>query len=271
MSDGASHLAVWIGAISALGTLVAAIAAAYSAWTSKVSARAARDAVTEARQARREELAPKLVLEKDFLDLRFQWPHPASLNGEAVFLARKHWKDAAPAQPTFSLENYGQSPALEVTIVWELTDPHGAFKVPDQLQALGLSIQEGPGTTRDGAVIQSLMYSRSDGSGSALPLYHKWTTDIPSCSDRQKRTVEFPQHILNVLFIRGLQLGPTMPGDEMTLTATVSCYAVDEARYEREFCWKAVPFYHGEINPVVAYSHLFELPVHAKPSGSRVA
>jgi hypothetical protein len=70
-------------------------------------AKAAKSSVEEARLARRSELAPRLVLEKEFLDFQFYWPHADSLNGEAVFLSRKHWKDNAPSQPTFVLQNFG--------------------------------------------------------------------------------------------------------------------------------------------------------------------
>ena len=261
-----------IDVLTAVSTAAAALFAALSAWTSKISAKAARDAVDEARLARRTELAPKLILEKEFLDFQFYWPHSDSLNGEAVFLARKHWKDQAPTQPTFSLQNFGQSPALEVTIVWELEDPNGEFQIPGSLVPLGLSV-EGTGITDDhGASIRSLTYSKPDGSGAcSLPLYRKWTTDIPSCSPNQKRVVEFPIHLLNTLFLRGLQLGAAMPKDEIVLTANINCYAVDALRYSSTFRWKVIPFYHGQTNPIVVFGHFFELPIHPKPSGPRVA
>ncbi len=102
----------WVDIVAALGTAAAAVFAAYGAWTSRESARAARDAVNEAKLARQLELEPKLILEKDFLDLQFVWPHKDTLNGEAVYLARKHWKDDSPSPPTFTLQNFGQSPAL---------------------------------------------------------------------------------------------------------------------------------------------------------------
>ena len=59
----------WLEAATAIGTVLAAAFAALSAWTSKKTAKAASEAVEEARLARRNELAPRLVLEKDFLDL----------------------------------------------------------------------------------------------------------------------------------------------------------------------------------------------------------
>lgn len=261
----------WLQALASISTALAVLFAAVSAWISWVSARAARDAVKEARLARRSELAPKLILEKEFLDFQFIWPHPDSLNGEPVFLARKHWKDTAPAPPTFSLQNFGQSPALEVTIVWELEDPNGEFEVPERLKPLGLSVVDGGVADGHDTSIKSLMCSRPDGGGAGLPLYRKWTTDIPSCSPNQKRTVEFPVHLLNTFFVRGLQLGATVSDDAMILTARISGYALDKAQYESQFRWKVIPFYHGQTNPIVVYGHFFELPVYPKPSGPRVA
>lgn len=261
----------WLQALTAVSTAVAVLFAAVSALISWVSAKAARDAVKEARLARRSELAPKLILEKEFLDFQFLWPHPDSLNGEPVFLARKHWKDTAPAPPTFSLQNFGQSPALEVTIVWELEDPNGEFDVPERVKLLGLSVVDGGVRDGQGAPIKNLMCSKPDGSGAGLPLYRKWTMDIPSCSPNQKRTVEFPVHLLNTFFVRGLQLGATMPKDAMVLTARISAYALDKVQYESQFRWKVIPFYHGQTNPVVVYGHFFELPIYPKPSGPRVA
>ena len=261
----------WLQALTAVSTAAAVLFAAISAWISWINAKAAREAVREARLARRSELAPKLILEKEFLDFQFFWPHPSSLNGEPVFLARKHWKDSEPAPPTFSLQNFGQSPALEVTVVWDLSDPNGEFRLPEQFKPLGLSITESGAVDQQGSAIKSLMCSRPSGGGAGLPLYRKWTTDIPSCSPSQKRTVEFPVHLLNTFFVRGLQAGPTMPKDDMVLTATVSCYAVDETLYKTQFRWKVIPFYHGQTSPIIVYGHFFELPMYPKPDGPRVA
>jgi hypothetical protein len=123
--------------VEVLSTVIAAVAAFFSAVSALISmlgVKAAQAAVEEAKLARRAELAPKLILEKDFLDFRFVWPHPDSLNGEAVFLARKHWKDNSPSPPTFSLQNFGQSPALEVTIIFELEDRNGELQVPKEYE-----------------------------------------------------------------------------------------------------------------------------------------
>ncbi|MBB5360770.1 hypothetical protein HDE76_004018 [Rhodanobacter sp. ANJX3] len=261
----------WPQVLTAISTVVAVLSAVVGAWISWLSARAAREAVKEARLGRSLELAPKLILEKEFFDFQFFWPHPDSLNGEPVFLARKRWKDTAPTLPTFSLQNFGQSPALEVTIVWELEDPNGEFDLSERIGTLGFSVMDGGACAGEGVPIKSLMCSKPDGSGTGLPLCHKWTTDIPSCSPNQKRTVEFPVHLLNTFFLRGLQLGATMSKDAMVLTAHISGYALDRVQYQSQFRWKVIPFYHGQTNPVVVHGHFFELPIYPKPSGPRVA
>lgn len=256
---------------AALGTLAAAIFVAISAWYTRISAKAAKDAVEETRKARRLEVAPKLILEKDFLDFIFIWPHPDSLNGEAVFLSRRHWKDKKPVPPTFSLKNCGQSPALEVTIVFELDDPNDEFFLPKNYQDLGLSLQNRPST--DHGTIATLTYMEPGSNrGSGLPLYRKWTTDIPNCLPNQIRTVEFPVHLLNTLFLRGLQLGGIYKDNsDITLSARISCYATDFSKEETQFRWKIYPFTHGSVNPVEVYGHCYELPMYPKPIGPRVA
>ena len=259
----------WLEVVTAISTAAAVLFAAISAWISQKSARAARESVEEARLARREELAPKLILEKTFLDFKFYWPHADSLNGEAVFLSRKHWKDSNLSPPTFTLQNFGQSPALEVTIVWDLEDPSGEFHVPDHLKPLGISLSS-VGTLPGGGTIQSLMFSKADGSSSGLPLYRKWTTDIPSCSPGQERDVEFPVHLLNTFFLRGLQRGSTTSDKDMILTAKITCHAVDGTLHSNQFRWKVIPFHHGQTNPIIVYGHFFELPVFPKPDESRV-
>jgi hypothetical protein len=260
--------------VTAVSTALAALFAAFSAWTSMLGVKAAKDALEEAKLARRAELSPKLILEKDFLDFQFVWPHPDSLNGEAVFLARKHWKDNSPSPPTFSLQNFGQSPALEVTIIFELEDRNGELQVPKGYEQLGLSVTES-GMSADQSPIKSLMYAKPDGSGSALPLYRKWTVDIPSCSPNQKRVVDFPIHILNTLFLRGLQQWEKMQcgasSHDMTLTAYINSYAVDGVNYKTQFRWRIIPFHHGQTNPVMVYGHFIELPMYPKPDGPRVA
>lgn len=261
----------WVEILSAVSTAIAAIFAAWSAYASMRSARAATEAVEEARLARRAELAPKLVLEKEFLDLIFYWSHVESSNGGVVAKARKNANDTLYSAPTFSLQNFGQSPGLEVTIVWELEDSLSDVFVPPHLTTTGLSVGESvPDSSGEGA-IKVLRYPCSDGTSTGLPLYRRWTTDLPSCSPGQVRSVEFPYLILNTVFLRGLQRGASAGQSDLVLTATVSCHSVDDIGYQRVFKWKVVPFHHGRINPIEAFSHIHELPVLPKPSGPRVA
>lgn len=256
---------------AAVGTIAAAIFVAVSAWYSKQSANAAKGAVEEAQKARRMELTPKLILEKNFLDFHFEWPHQASLNGEAVFLSRKHWQDKDLQAPTFSLKNCGQNPALEITIVFELEDPNGELRLPPKYEVLGLSLRDMGGMSSQHHVT-TLMYSKP-GGGCGLPLYHKETVDIPSCAPDQTRVVDFPQGLLNTLFLRGLQLGGVRSegvNQDITLVARISCYAMDATKCETQYRWKVIPFSYGQVNPVVVYGHCFELPMYPKPTGPRV-
>lgn len=265
----AESLHNWLEVVTAVSTAGAALFAAFSTWTSKQSVNAARDAIEEARLSRRAELAPKLILEKSFFDLQSFWPHADSLNGEAVFLARHHWKDKAPKPPTFSLQNFGQSPVLELAIVWQLDDSNGELIIPADYQQLGLNLGTSLSLGEQGP-IETLMYSTPIGV-TGLPLYRRWTTDVPSCSPGQSRVIDFPQHILNTLFARGLQFGSSMPKDEITLTATINCYSLDGVEYKAEFRWRVIPFSHGGKQPVVVYGHFFEMPLLPRPKGPRVA
>jgi len=254
--------------ITAVSTALAVVFAALSAWTSMQSAKAARGAVEEARLARRSELAPRLVLERDFVNLQFHWPHAGSLNGEPVFLSKKHWKDNSPSPPIFNLQNFGQSPALEVTIIWELTDPHGDLTVPDKYVQVGIT-HETDGSN-ESQPVQLIYYVAPDGRGAGLPLYTKFTVDVTSCSPGQIRTIEFPTPLLNLLFLRGLQYGSSVSeSEEITVSAHVSSYSDDGERYERTFKWIATPFSYGSMNPVEASCHFRELAVHPKPAGPR--
>lgn len=161
----------------------------------------------------------------------------SSLRGSTGKTIRQH-------PQTFILQNFGQSPALEVTIIFELEDPNGEFQVPKAYAQLGLSVTE-IAMSADQRPIKSLMYAKPDGSGAALPLYRKWTTDIPSCSPNQKRAVEFPQPILNRLFLRGLQQWEKRQYGESShdviLTAHLDSYAVDKANHETQFRWRITP------------------------------
>lgn len=264
-----------IGVVTAVATCIAAIFAAVSAWTSKRTSDAARASVEEAREARKAQLLPRLTLEKDFLDFIFIWPHPDTLNGEAVFLARRHWKDKEPVPPTFTLKNFGESPALDVTLEFSLADNAGEFQLPEFAKKAGLRIESFPSGKPGEPPLPSLNYMRPDGSGSGLPLYRKSTVDLPSCSPRQERTITLPQPLCNRLFLRGLQFGAARSPDEdyrdIVLTVVITCYTVERVRYTTSFQWKTSPFSYGEVNPIKVYGHCFERPSNPRPDRPRVA
>lgn len=252
--------------VTGASTLAAAVCAAVSAWTSARSAAAAKASVDEAREARKIELAPRIVMEKRFLDLHFVWPHPAGLNGGPVFLARKHWQDKDPSPPLFSIQNFGQSPALEVTVVFELDDNNTDLSVPSEWQARGLSISQfpaGPGKE----TIPSLMYRRAGSSaGTGLPLYRRWNCELPHLSPSSPREIEFPLHIANRLLLRGLQRWTSRgqgESPELTLWARITCYSMDGEQHKAAFRWGVNPFSHGEADPIVVYGNCRELPLRA--------
>lgn len=267
------NLAQIFEGIAAFATLAAAAAAAISAYYSSKSAKTAQEAVKEAQHARKAELAPRLVLERDFLDFHFQWPHPMTLNGEPVFLARKHGKDDDPSPPTFSLTNHGGGPALELQLVFEFDDPNGELLVPERLMFLGLSVEEEEGSDVQ-PNFKMLNYQGQDGQSVSLPLYQRVTTDIANCAPGQTRTVEFPQALLNRLFLRGLQYWDRAMGlngiEPLTLAARISCHTIEGEAYFTQFRFHAFPFYHGEQHPMVVQGHFWELPMYPKPDGPRV-
>lgn len=270
-----SEVQAIIGVVTAIATCLAAIFAAVSAWTSKKTSNAAQASVNEAREARKLQLLPRLTLEKTFLDLVFFWPHPGTLNGEAVFLARRHWKDNDPVQPTFTLKNFGESPALDVTLEFTLTDSAGEFILPEYAEKAGLRLESFPPANPGEPTLPALTYMHPDGCGSGLPLYSKVTVDFPSCSPRQERIVEFPQALCNRLFLRGLQFGGSrQPGEDykdIVLTVLITCYTVANDPYTTTFQWKVSPFSHGEVNPIKVYGHCYELAQNPKPTRPRVA
>lgn len=258
--------------LTSLAAVAAAVFAAWTAWISRASAKAAERAVGEAIKARKAQLSPRLVLERNFLDFHFIWPHRDSINGEAVFLARRHGHDNRPVPPTFSLTNYGSAPALEVEIVFELDDPNGEYSVPDILSSSGLRIVEMQSIPNRRA-IKTLYFPRPDGGAAALPLYSKWTTDIPHSAPGQTRTIDFPQHLLNTLFLRGLQYrercGQHNELRDITLTVRIACHTVEEDAYSTQFRFKTFPYWHGSRDPLTVNGHFYELPMFAKSSGDR--
>lgn len=259
--------------IAAVATLGAAFAAAISAHVSSRSAEAAKEAVKETRLSRKAELEPRLVLERNFTDFAFQWPYPETLNGEPGFLARKHWKDKDPSPPTFSLTNHGRGPGLELQVVFDFEDPNGELIVPDQLMPLGLSIEDQPSSDTQTS-FKILNYQGQDGQGVGLPLYQRYTIDIANCAPGQTRQVDFPQALLNRLFLRGLQYWENRAGpnkiESLVLLAKISCHTVEGDSYSTQFRFHAFPFYHGGHDPMVVHGHFWELPMYPKSDEPRV-
>lgn len=263
-SDSMKLVELGVAVLSAFGTIAAAIFAAVSAKTSKDSAEAARGALDEARLARRDEVTPRIILERDFFDLSGYWPHKLSLNSEPVYLSRAHWKDENPKPPTFLLQNFGQSPAIEISIVWELSDSLGDYALSERYSALGVKIENFHYTT---GTHPTLIVPSHAGGESGTPLYRRWTTQIASCSPNQKRIVDFPSHLLCTIFTRGLQVESVYYEEGMTLKATIFCHALDGTEHKTQFRWKIRPFTHGQINPIVVNTHISESPLYSKPKG----
>jgi len=256
-------LSIDLDMVAAVSTAAAAIFAAVSAWTSARSAAAASAAVDEARAARRAELAPRIVMEKCFLDLHFVWPHPDGLNGGPVFLARKHWKDNGLSPPLFTLQNFGQSPAIDVRVVFELEDSDGDLAVPIEWSAFGLSLEQVFSGERQGA-IPSLKYSNQGGTGYSLPLYRRWSLRLPHISPGSPRELEFPRHIANRLLLRGIQRGSSVASDrgqELALWAKITCFSMDREKHEAEFRWSVLPFTYGPQSPINVHCHCHERPL----------
>jgi len=270
LRSASGSLDIVFNVLTSVGTVAAALFAAWTAWISRASANAAEHTVQEMREARKANLSPRLVLERNFLDFYFVWPHADSLNGEPAFLARRHGQDKHPTPPTFSLSNYGAGAALEIEIVFEFEDPNGEFSVPEMVRHLGILCSEMLGNPDD-RPIKTLQFPRPGGGGAGLPLYSKLPTYIPQCAPGQTRSLEFPQGLLNTLFLRGLQNGAQY--DELrciTLNIRMTCRTVEGDPYSTQFRFKTFPYWYGTSNPINVYGHFYELPIYPKSSGDRV-
>ncbi|GEM_PF-1567069 len=272
--NAATALQMSLEALTAAGTVIAAGFAAWSAWIARGAARAAEATVEEARKARKAQLAPRLVLERNFLDFHLQWPHPGSSDGQAAYLARRHWRDQDPSVPTFSLTNHGESPALEIQIVFDLSDTNGELEVPDLFKPLGLSTWNQP-ATEGNPKYTTLQFAGKDGSGGGIPMYRRWTIDIPNCAPGQVRTVDFPTWLLARLFLRGLQYwvrrGQKNELKPMILTVDIIAYDIDGGRHSTKSRFEAFPFWQGQNNPLIVNGHFRELPMFDTGPHARIA
>lgn len=273
-SASASSFQTATEVLAAVGTLAAAGFAAWSAWISRASSRAAEQSVEEARKARKAQLAPRLVFERDFLDMQFHWPHPDGLNGGPVFLARKTWQDQNPSPPTFSLTNHGESPALELQIVFDLEDGNGDLVVPELFKPMGLSIFDSPAPPGQ-RTFKTLSFRAPNGTGSGLPLYRRWTTDLPNCAPGQTRSVEFPQWLLCRLLVRGLQAWDRRGAEDaikpIVLVVRIKAHTIEGEPYETQYRFEANPFWQGQSDPLYVSSHFRELPMYPVGDDLRVA
>lgn len=255
----------FIEILTAIGTLGSAIFAAVSAKASRDSVDTSQKLLNEAKASRDAELLPRLILEKDFFDLQFSWPHPESLNGEAVFLSRKHWQDKAPLPPKFSLTNHSQSPALEITVQFGLTDPNGALELDQEWRDKGISVEL---MACDIEKIPSLQFKTGTGT-TGLAVYRGYTLSLPNCSPGQTREVEFPVSLLARLFIRGLQNCQSAllhhPIEEIILTTKITAHTIAGATQQTQFRWRILPFSYGGEFPVRVHAHCFELPMYPTP------
>lgn len=263
---------MYLDVVAALSTLAAAVFAAISAWTSARSAAAAKAAVDEAREARKAQLAPRIIVEKSFFDFQFIWPHPDSLSGGPSFLARKSVSDSKLSAPVFAIQNYGESPAIEVSVVFELEDNDEDLSVPADWQPFGVSNWQS--TPLDGSEGHpGVLYRQPSGQALALGLSKRSSVEFPHLSPGKPREVELPLGIANRILLRGLQRGATRrPGEmaDIELSAQISCHSMDDQRYSAEFRWRMDPFSYGPSHPFVVYSNCGELALRGNRSSSPV-
>jgi hypothetical protein len=246
-----------LSAVTAVSTAIAAGFAAWSAFTARKSASAAEASVEEFRRARIAEQTPRLVLERNFGDLFFEWPHSDYRNAEPALLAHKSASDESFVPPTFSLSNFGQTPALEVQIDFELDDANGKLAVPKGFKPLGLSMGNTTGE------LATLTYKTLSG-GLTVPPARTSTADFPHVAPGQTRELEFPKLLLHRLFLRGIQnwqrKGDIAP---LTLIAKVSCHTMDGYHCWTQFRFQAYPRCPLVEVPVIVLVNFHELPMYA--------
>jgi hypothetical protein len=250
--------------ITALSTMAAAGFAAWAAWISRSSAKAANAAVEEARKARLAANSPRLVLSPDFLDFQFQWPHPETLNGEAVFRARRHWRDTEPVPPSFSLSNFGSTPALEAEVIFTLEDPNGPATVPEIFEPIGIFIPK----RANGEPSKSLTF-RTEGGAIGIGMLRRETMYVTHCPPAEAATIPFPDGILMTLFMRGLQRGvASQTTKPIQMSVSINAHTVDGEPYSVHCRYEMEPFWTGSTNPVMVAGRFTPLPIH--PTGDHL-
>jgi hypothetical protein len=248
-----------LNAITAISTAIAAGFAAFSSFAARKSASAAESSVEEARRARIAEQTPRLVFERNFGDLFFTWPpEDDHANGEPNFRAHKSATDKSFVRPSFSFSNFGQTPALDVHLDFELDDPNGKLAVPKGFQELGLSV------SKRAEDLVALTYETPTGSISQPPAR---TSSIyfPHVAPGQSREVEFPHLLLNRLFLRGIQ-NWQRKGDfaALTLIVQVNCSTTEGDECSTQFRFRAYPRCPLVEVPVIVLVRFDELPMYAR-------
>lgn len=240
---------------SSAGTVVAAVAGGWAAWIARDSARAARATVEEAREARRLEVLPRFTLERNFYDLHFQWPTDMDENGWPKFRARAKTDLNQSIDPSFRLENFGQGPAIEVRVIFELVDHHGDLTIPPAYAAIGLSDAH---PSMEGH--RSIQLSpKFDGCGPSIPMYRRMRIDFPHLVVGQPRDVSIPDQMFTRIVARGLQNRGVPGGKAMTLIVKVEGFTSDGELVASQFRYRVDPFAYGPTLPQDVHAHVQDL------------
>lgn len=255
-------------ALAAFSSLAAALVAAYNAYLARKSASAAEQTVHEARKARQHELAPQLVVEKNFLDFTVLWKQ--SLDEAKPSYSARNNNLQLVGHPSFSLSNFGPAPALELTVAYELDDGDDDFLMPGDLVEQGITVGTIP---KDANKNPWVFYESHPGVAAGTlqpsPLLCRVFETIPSCAPSQTRIITFPEPLLDRIFIRGLQrrdrsldFGGISGRD--TFTIRLRYYTVEGEARETVFLFRA----RGYANPGLKFPSVHcrfnQLPKFAK-------
>jgi len=248
----------WYEIASAAGTVVAAIASAWAAWISRRSMQAAQATVEEAREARRQELLPRFTLERNFSALHFEWPTHVTDGGWPKFLANDKLDHSKLIGPTFRLENFGQGPALEVRLIFELIDQGGELTLPDEFKAVGISAAL---DIVDGGFHLLELLHGPNGGGVSLPMYRRMRVNLPNLVAGYPREIAIPDQMMARIVARGLQNGWTAPLKPLMLIVKVEGYTTEGELVADQFRYQIEPFAYGPGHPQEAFAHVWDLPM----------
>ena len=269
--------------IELIATLAAAAAAIFAGWTASKStesteaakksadasraavevaretARAAKETVEEARLARRDAIAPRLVLTRNFTGFVMSWPS----EGNDILPSFKT-NGQEPQPLSFDLTNYG-GPALEVRLNYHLDDPEGNISQSDRLTELGIRFNERP-VSFDIDHLRAVQYPRKDGSHVTVGLQYDWSGFFASCAPQQTLNVLSPYEMLNTIFVRGLHTTHHTSGRRiMRLTITIDYFDIDGAHGQIVFAFEIIVLLSGNRDPAVVTGGIKEKPIYRKP------